>query len=168
MTLFIIPFHSVVETSANEVVCEQFGDFFHQFSPYSSRHAIYKTCFMNDTAVINFNDFAISSVQDESIARLDFFTNRNIFYLPVNVSESFPKLSFYNAQNCSIKAISKENFEGLFELKKLYLDNNEIAKIPSDIFDDLGQLEWLTLGENKNRFLSKNVSPLTFNEIFNF
>lgn len=137
------------KSSADLLNCEKIGDFFHQFSPYSSRHAIYKTCFMNESTTINLNDTKFSSTI-ESIMRLDFFTNRNIFYLPVNVGENFPHLAFYNAQNCSVKVISKSNFDGLFELKKLYLDNNEIESIFSDTFLDLVQLEWLTLSRAVN------------------
>jgi Leucine-rich repeat (LRR) protein len=152
-----------IETTASEIACEKVGDFFHKFSPYSNRHAIYKTCFMNKTSVINSTDSTISKLHDESIARLDFFTNQNIVYLPINVNENFPKLAFYNAQNCSVKSISKENFNGLFELKKLYLDNNEITKIASDTFNDLVLLEWLTLGRDVFSLSLKTASFTDFN-----
>lgn len=134
-----------IETAANPIDCERIGNFRHKFSPYSSRHVVFKTCFMDESTVINLTDFTISEFQDETIARLDFFGNKQIFYLPVNVSQSFPKLLFYNAQNCSIKNISRENFEALFESKKLYLDNNEIDRIQKDTFEVLQMLEWLTL-----------------------
>lgn len=147
VSLLVAVISFFTKTSAIQISCEKTGNFLHKFSPYSNRHAIYKTCFMNESTVINSSDFTISSFRDESIARLDFFSNRNIFYLPVNVSESFPKLSFYNAQNCSIKFISNKNFKGMFELKKLYLDNNGIEKICSDTFEDSLVLEWLTLGK---------------------
>jgi hypothetical protein len=144
LTLFIA---SSFASSESSLSCESIGDFLHKFSPYARNHVVYKTCFMNESTEITRDDVAISMHRDDSISRLDFFANRKIVCLPVNVSETFPKLTFYNAQNCSLKAISQKNFVGLVELKKLYLDNNEIEVILSDTIEGLVELEWLTLGE---------------------
>jgi Leucine-rich repeat (LRR) protein len=85
--------------------------------------------------------------RDTAIRGIDFFGNSKISYLPVKINEAFPNLLGYSAGNCSIKTISKENFEGLSNLRELLLFENFIKKIPGDTFEDLVALEFVNLGK---------------------
>lgn len=78
----------------------------------------------------------------------DMSNNKNHVYLPVNISEALPNLEGYIAAHCSIKEISMENFRGLNKLKTLYLFDNLIEKIPTDAFNDLIELDFLSLRKN--------------------
>jgi hypothetical protein len=78
-----------------------------------------KICCMDDTTVIAEQNLIIAT-RDGSINSLRFSENKNILYLPVQVSENFPRLLTYSASNCSIKQVSKENFAGLKNLIALF------------------------------------------------
>lgn len=138
---------------ANEVACESVQDRFWYNSPVGT----VKTCFMEDTTSINQRGFTILS-SDDSVQGLRFTGNEKILFLPVQVGANFPNLLAYAARGCSIKIITKTNFEGLSKLRSLFLWYNEIEKISSDTFKDLKDLELLWLGK-------KNATCLM---IFNF
>ena len=103
-----------------------------------------KTCRMSGTTEINTADTTIAT-RDESIERLAFNHNRNIKFLPIEVSEKFPNLMGLEAGDCSLTTISKENFKDLTKLRLLGLYYNQIEKIRSDVFGDLVALEKLFL-----------------------
>lgn len=90
---------------------------------------------------------SITLIQERSVRGLEFNGNRNVAYLPINVSAVFPNLIRYSAGNCSIVSITKSNFEGLTNLRELLLYENLIEEIPSKVFDDLTSLEVINLGK---------------------
>jgi hypothetical protein len=104
-----------------------------------------RTCYLKVNTTINSPGKTIG--RKETVPGLSFWFNKKIFYLPINVSESFPNLVVYGANGCSVKTISKVNFRGLKKLIRLDLGYNEIAFIPDDTFEDLKALEWLQIGE---------------------
>jgi hypothetical protein len=106
----------------------------------------FTTCQMEKTTRIDGKYVSIASKND-SILGLSFYTNKNIFYLPVYLAGSFPNLIAYDGSECSIREISKANFAGLTNLKSLALVENEIVKIFSNTFEDLVELEYLWLCE---------------------
>lgn len=103
-----------------------------------------KTCSMNETTRIDSNGFKFISV-DGSIGGLRFTNNKEIFYLPTGLDESFPNLLIYTAAYCSINTISRENFKNLRKLSGLRLSGNRIEKIDSDTFSDLVSMEFISL-----------------------
>lgn len=86
---------------------------------------------------------------DESVQAgvqgLTFNGNMLIKFLPVKISETFPDLLAYSASRCSLTAMNKANFEGLLNLKVLYLYQNQITAINNETFENLIALERLTL-----------------------
>lgn len=121
-----------------EVECENVGDLL------IVSVGIVDTCLMHNMSSIN-DTGVIISTRNEAMKGLYFGGNRKIFLLPVNVSESFPNLESYDANRCSLKKITKQNFEGLIELKRLYLDFNQIKNITNGTFQGLVALEILVL-----------------------
>lgn len=119
-----------------EVACERFEDM-----PHS------EFCVMKQRTVINATNFIIAELKDEDIEGVDFEGNTNIEYLPYKIYKQFPSLVEYRAQFCSIKQITRENFEKLNRLKYLVLGYNQIEKISSDTFRDLESLLHFTLSE---------------------
>ena len=133
--------------SADQVSCEKIGH-------YDFGLGSWKTCYMDKTTEINSADTTIAS-RDESVEGLYFYNNKNIKFLPIEVSEKFPNLLGLGARDCSLTTISKANFKGLSKLRYLSLAQNRIEKIRSDVFEDLVALEHLYLCEFKlNCFLS--------------
>lgn len=86
-----------------------------------------------------------------------FANNTNIKYLPIQVNERFPNLELYNAENCAVAEVSKENFKDLILMETLNLAGNVIEEVKSDTFEDLFGLDSINLGkffllEVKNEF----------------
>jgi Leucine-rich repeat (LRR) protein len=76
---------------------------------------------------------------------LTLSNNDKIKFLPSKVAENFPNLLGYRASGCGIKKISKQDFTGLSKLKWLFLSRNEIEVIKEDTFQEVKNLEFLTL-----------------------
>lgn len=103
-------------------------------------------CYLRDEAAIDSPDFTIAN-RDASVDMMKFFSNAKIEFLPVNVYKSFPNLVSYEAHNCSIKEITKKNFERLNKLQTIALWGNFIEIIKSDTFEGLTSLINIDLGE---------------------
>lgn len=108
-----------------------------------------KTCFMDRETAIESIGLTISSEIDESIEGLRFVDNKKIHFLPEKIEASFPNLVYFAAYGCSIKEISKDNFQNLTKLTFLSLALNQIEKIFSDTFEDLTSLKYLFLCKEK-------------------
>lgn len=129
-------------TTAVRIKCDNFSEFDLGYSD-----GILKSCNMETSTSISSTGITINSARDETITRMSFSNNKNIFYLPDDVNENFPNLLRYNAKRCSITLITKTNFKGLNKLVKLNLWGNQLEKITSDTFKDLVDLQVLKLGE---------------------
>lgn len=149
--------------TSKQTACEVFD-----FLDNVGRFGTPLTCGMMETTSIDETKVTISSKRNVSVEGLTFSFNRKIFFLPENVNNNFPNLKIYFAENCSIKAISKENFEGLNKLKILRLLFNQIEKISSETFNDLVAIEYLYLGEKsfiRSQFYFKLNIILEHNKI---
>lgn len=104
-------------------------------------------CFGNVTASINSKTSKFDGTEEETVHAIWFANNTNIKYLPIQVFLHFPKLALYNAENCAISEISKENFENLSELEAVNLAGNQIEVVQSDTFDSIIGLERIDLGK---------------------
>lgn len=104
-----------------------------------------KVCWMKEKTSISSSKFTISSELEKDVEALSFRENKRINFLPIKVHEKFPSLLVYGSSQCSIKEISKANFEKLSKLKILWLDGNEIEIIATDVFEDLSSLIKLRL-----------------------
>lgn len=105
-----------------------------------------KACYLQNTG-INLTGIKLSTDKDETVEGIEMWKNKKILYLPENVAPQLPNLKVYNAYSCSILAISRINFRGLKNLQGLYLGRNQIEKIDNGTFDDLVELEVLSLCE---------------------
>lgn len=104
-------------------------------------------CIMTQKTKIPGSSYTIVNPKNGTVQALDFNNNRNIDFLPVLVISVFPNIVEYDARNCSIKSISKENFERLHHLKLVYLQGNQIETVRGDVFDGLNKIEDIDLGK---------------------
>lgn len=137
---FVLMVKLLEEINAQTVECELFK------SADWSNVGHVKTCFMNKTTSISSRDVEIASERDFDVKQLNFRTNKKIFFLPVFPSEKFPNLMIYNAAECLIHEISRQNFRGLYSLEHLWLEKNQIRKIESDTFINLVAVKQIGLG----------------------
>lgn len=128
---------------ATTIECESVSDFDAGYND-----GILKSCNLNATTVINSTGVSLSSAPDRSLTRLNMSKNKKIVHLPEDIDQNFPNLLHYDSKRCSITTISKKNFKGLRKLTKLVLWGNQIEKITKDTFEDLANLEVLSLGKN--------------------
>jgi Leucine-rich repeat (LRR) protein len=122
-----------------DVLCENFAEI--------ERDEFFQICLLNDTTTIESMNATISTERDGFIKGLWFNSNKNIFYLPIHVVQKFPNLAIFHADDCNVKQISSANFKGLSKLKRLSLEHNQIQTMMIDTFNDLVNLEFLSLGK---------------------
>jgi Leucine rich repeat len=132
-----------VSSSLNEISCEKADDFVWDHA--GAQH----TCYLNLKTVIKSPDATIK-YRDVTVQGIYFHKNKNVEFLPMNISEKFPNLVVYAASMCSVKALKTENFRKLFKLRHLWLEYNHIEEIASDSFMDLKSLERIELRECKS------------------
>ncbi|CRL03489.1 CLUMA_CG016324, isoform A [Clunio marinus] len=94
-------------------------------------------------------EITLAPPSNVSILLLSIRDNKGVKYLPVNVSKTFPDLPHYDAINCSITNIYRNNVRGLTFLTTLNLRYNEIETVKRDVFSDLTSLLALSLSDNK-------------------
>lgn len=133
--LFLAMIGLTLTLSSADVICEKIGVCWET-----------KCCQMNLETNIESNDVSVSWPRDDTIELIWLTGNRKIEYLPVEVYRNFPKLGFYWAGHCAIKEISKKNFEQLKSLKWAALQDNQIEKISSNTFEGLDELRQVFLG----------------------
>ncbi|CRL03488.1 CLUMA_CG016308, isoform A [Clunio marinus] len=103
-------------------------------------------------------EITLAPPSNVSILLLSIRDNKGVKYLPVNVSKTFPDLPHYDAINCSITNIYRNNFRGLTFLMTLNLKFNEIETVKRDVFSDLTSLAILCLSDNKVNILKTALS----------
>lgn len=129
---------AISELSDTGVDCEGYG---------RCRSGDRDCCLMDRMTSIASDNLRISAKRREFIKGIKFFRNQRIQYLPVFINSKFPKIIRLEATGCSIKKISKDNFQGLFQLYELNLDENFLEEIRSDTFEDLKSVKYIHLGK---------------------
>jgi Leucine-rich repeat (LRR) protein len=140
LILLVCAISSSHEASLKRVACESIEDVYWTLGTQRS-------CTVQRSAIDSKGFYFLSS-RDESVGGLQFNHNSLIRFLPDSPAHIFPNLVVYGAHDCSIESISKENFDGLSQLRGLYLSFNHIVEVSSDTFEDLKALEVLFLGKN--------------------
>lgn len=78
-------------------------------------------------------------------------------FLPVFLHDTFPMLKVYSVIHTPARKITKKNFEKLFKLEKLRLQNNYIEAIQSNTFEDLISLQVLEISKNLLKVLKNFI-----------
>lgn len=138
--LLCITCHISSADKTKQVHCEELGE--NSWSPTMTANLC---CFMHSNTVIDSPWYSISSRADTNVGTLLFQGNREIYFLPINIAEKFVNLKLYNAADCSIEIIRKENFKALRNMRQLHLNRNRIEKVASDTFEDMTELELVYL-----------------------
>lgn len=112
---------------------------------------------MTDVTVIDSLGYTLGLSRDESIETITFAYNKNIEFLPENVSETYPNLAVFDAAACAIRRISQLNFVNLLKLENIFLDGNRIERIERFTFDGLNSLSEIYLSK-KIDFILKSHS----------
>lgn len=98
------------------------------------------------SVVIKADNMSISGSKNDEIRVIDLSKNRKVEFLPIHVFVKLPLITNYYANKCSIRNISRKNFERLHAIYELNFKDNSIETIPSDTFQDQDRLIYLNLG----------------------
>lgn len=138
-SLIILSALLVVQVNANDFFCEKIQTY------VWSHNDNQITCFMNFLTKKPATRFSLAKHQQTKGLR--FQANKNVTKLPENLSFVFSGLTFFNAESCAVQTLTNKNFKNLTNLRKIWLNNNEIESIDSDVFQDNKLLTFLTLGK---------------------
>lgn len=120
------------------IYCERFSDGFKVYTEF---------CFMDEKTVINATNFVVGDPSDDEIGGIKFDENKNIEFLPYKIHMQLPNLIIYQASKCSIKQITKKNFEKLSRLKEIDMSFNQIRKISGNTFRGLESLTFVDISK---------------------
>ena len=100
---------------------------------------------------------------DEDVEVFYILQNYEIQYLPVGLSNFFPKLKKYDVQRSTLKYIANGDFAELINLTTIEIFRTAMEFIPEDTFWTLTKLEILNLRDNKLISLEED----TFKDLVN-
>lgn len=106
-------------------------------------------CFVYHATLIDLTDD--SFVMDETYKNLDILVMhrlKHVELLPVLVHETFPHLIGYSVKDAPIRSMSKKNFEKLYKLEVLWLEQSHLETIKSSTFENLTSLKQLMIHKN--------------------
>nr|XP_009669294.1 PREDICTED: toll-like receptor 13 [Struthio camelus australis] len=81
---------------------------------------------------------------------LQYITKQQSQQPPFMYLHQLYDLKLQAQQPYGLKIIPHKFFQGLTALRTLFLSQNKLLSIPSDVFDDLAQLRYLTLADSSN------------------
>ncbi|XP_068780358.1 toll-like receptor 13 [Struthio camelus] len=81
---------------------------------------------------------------------LQYITKQQSQQPPFMYLHQLYDLKLQAQQPYGLKIIPHKFFQGLTALRTLFLSQNKLLSIPSDVFDDLAQLQYLTLADSSN------------------
>ncbi|XP_073426820.1 uncharacterized protein [Dendrobates tinctorius] len=93
------------------------------------------------------------------------FPSSQIYAAPFSKLHNVYDLKLQNQQPYGLTAIPKGFFKGLNSLDALYMGQNRLTRLASNVFDELKNLTYLSLAEDCNGV--QNLSPETFKNLVN-
>jgi Leucine rich repeat len=102
-----------------------------------------------------------------------WFGDTTVEHFPRGMWRIFPNLKVVMIFNCGLRALRREDFEGLQDLEKVSFDNNNLRSLPSNLFEGMGKLKKVMFNNNKLAYMSSNLlvpiyrNQLTFVQFMN-
>lgn len=110
----------------------------------------------NQTSIKAIRGAHVSWKQNFDVTRLEYTSVWSTF-LPNGFSSFLPMLHTMEVHDTPISALSRSNFVGLSGLVALSFENTKIAEIPADTFEDLFNLEELTIRKSTLKALQPEI-----------
>jgi Leucine-rich repeat (LRR) protein len=107
------------------------------------------TCNFEKNVTITKEGLKLSNEKDENVTELIGENIETIEFLVDDISDIFPNLELVRVINTSLKAVNKRNLHSLHRVTYVYLEENSIASIDENTFDDMANLISLKLEDNK-------------------
>jgi Leucine-rich repeat (LRR) protein len=68
---------------------------------------------------------------------------------PRELHNIFPRLKAIDITDCGLKELIREDFVGLENIEGLYIQSNQIAALPDDLFENMNKLTRVSFWNNK-------------------
>lgn len=107
------------------------------------------TCSINQATRWDSRTVIAPTSYDNHTRGLRIVNNKNLKFIPKNLSHLFPNLRRISLSNSSIESIAQYDFEGLKNVRSLDLSRNVISIVNSASFKQLNSLEELNLSDNQ-------------------
>lgn len=134
------------------------------------------TCFVEDIIVTDPNSSKIRIVGEheppetnQSVVGLSIRNQGHLQKFPRGFGDIFPNLKYFEIEKSSITLLYKEDFRGLEHLQGLWLPRNPIISIPTDLFENVQGLRYLSFADNKLKYIGHDIlKPLKNLQVANF
>jgi Leucine rich repeat len=136
--IFVFAVGGINHVMANQIECEGISDFNWSFL------GKIEICWMTDETSIHSQGMKMSG-KHSNVQGLSLWGNKKVNYLIDFAGKNLPNLLGYDAGNCAIKRIRRNNFGDLSKLRELLLQDNQLESIGTDTFSDLQALERIHL-----------------------
>ena len=155
--LHLVFFISVISvTISNKVKCK--------FVTLYKNNEHFLSCSINGTFADHIT--LITDVSTSNVRGFVIQNNKNIQFLPENLSLKLMNLEEVEVTHCAVKIIKKSYFKNLYKLISVILHANKIELIESGAFEDNTNLTYLNMGSNAietlNAELFVNLSKLEY------
>lgn len=95
-----------------------------------------------------------------------WFKKTVVQFFPQGLHRIFPNLISVRIDNCELKEITRDDLTGLQNLEMIYLANNQLTTLPSNLFQNMPKLKKIDFHINNLEFLSsKLMRPLMNNAL---
>lgn len=151
-----------------EVKCK----YFWLINGCSNGHQLY-TCQVTSASITqsdnrtiqSFSGVHLSGKGDNDVAAV-WFKKTIVDFFPRGLHRIFPNLISVRIDNCGLKAITRDDLTGLQNLEMLFLANNLLTTLPSNLFENTPKLKKIDFHINNLEFLSsKLMRPLMSNAL---
>lgn len=131
---------------------------------YIKNCAIFKrnfyTSYVQNVSIVEQNqEIKIIDYEDDVKDKIQAITfiQSTIYYIPKGFSRYYLNLSIVEMNNCGLKSISREDLEGLEKIKELWVENNHLVSLLSNLFTNMKQLEMISFANNKLQFMTSRL-----------
>ena len=88
-------------------------------------------------------------VENDKVLKLKIQFQQTFILMPINFGSIFKNLVTLQVSNCQLESIERENFDNMKQLQYLSLAYNNLKSISTNVFDDLINLNTLVLSNNQ-------------------
>lgn len=129
------------------------------------------TCKITSASITKTDDRTIKLIEGDHLAgkgdvdvEAIIFTDTVVEVFPRNLHVIFPRLVAVNIDKCGLKEITQEDLAGLENLETIFLQNNQLKSLPSNLFQAMTKLKRISFYNTALEFVSSQLlKPLIKN-----
>lgn len=140
---------------------------------WSALNKILYTCHVTSALISGIDNRVIQSFtgvhekdKTDNDVEAIFYEETEISFFPRGLHKIFPRLLAIRIYHCGLKELTKDDLEGLENLERLNLCENDLETLPSNLFEGMSKLKKIDFSGNELEFLSSNLfRPIMNNKL---